>query len=65
MEFKSSVQRKGKIVTQIIIFRDGSKKTFEGIKTDTIKQGEFTRFELEDGRTIYVNTRNVNFFEVL
>ena len=63
--FKSSVESKGKIVTQIICFVDGSKKTFKGIITETIEQSEFTRFDLIDGRRVYINTKNVLCFEVL
>lgn len=61
---KSSVEDKGEEVTQIIHFKDGIKKTFHGVKTSTIEQSEFTRFDLEDGRRIYINTKNVNCFEV-
>ena len=61
----SSVIEKGKIVTQIIMFKDGSKKTFSGVITNTIAQSEFTRFDLLDGRSVYVNQANVNCFEVI
>jgi len=63
--YHSSVQRKGKTVTQIIIFSNGNTKTFKGIITDSITQNEFTQFELIDGRRIYINTKNVDFFEVI
>jgi hypothetical protein len=56
--------KKGKIVTQIITFSNGNKKTFRGIKVSSICQGEFTHFELLDGRMIYINPKNVDFFEV-
>lgn len=59
-----SMEKKGKIVTQIITFSKGNKKTFRGIKVDSIAQGEFVHFELLDGRMIYINQRNVDFFEV-
>lgn len=62
---RSSVEKKGKMVTQIIGFMDGSKKTWKGIKTDTIEEGSFCKFDLEDGRRVYINTRNVAWFEVL
>lgn len=62
---KSSVEEKGKIVNQIIHFADGQKKTFHGVITSSIEQSEFTRFDLTDGRRIYVNTKNVNCFEVV
>lgn len=60
----SSVEKKGKIVTQIITFSNGNKKTFRGIKVDSIAQGEFVHFELLDGRMVYINQKNVDFFEV-
>lgn len=60
----SSVEEKGEIVTEIILFSGGNKKTFEGIKTDTISQNEFTHFDLIDGRRVYINTKNVDSFEV-
>jgi len=61
---KSSVLEKGETVTEIIIFSQGNKKTFKGILTDSIHQSEFTRFDLTDGRRIYVNPKNVDCFEV-
>ena len=60
----SSVEEKGKIVTQIITFSSGNKKTIKHIRTKTISQGEFTHFDLIDGGRIYINTKNVDFFEV-
>lgn len=59
-----SMEKKGKIVTQIITFSNGNKKTFNGIKVASIAQGEFVHFELLDGRMIYINQKNVDFFEV-
>jgi hypothetical protein len=56
---------RGEVVDQIVHFVDGTKKTFKGVKTATIEQSEFTHFELDDGRRIYINTNNVNCFEVL
>ncbi|MBP9760581.1 MAG: hypothetical protein KBD24_04460 [Candidatus Pacebacteria bacterium] len=61
----SSVEQQGKVVTQITGFRDGSKKTWRGVKTDTIEEGSFCKFETEDGRKVYVNTQNVNWFEII
>lgn len=61
---KSSVTHKGKKVTQIITGTTGIKKTFRGVKTDTIEQGQFTHFETEDGRLVLVNDKNVMFVEV-
>jgi hypothetical protein len=65
MNYQSSVEEKGETVTQIIGFASGHKKTYKGIKTSSIEQSEFTRFDLIDGRRIYINTSNVNWFEIL
>lgn len=65
MSLKSSVEAKGDTVTQIIGFTSGQKKTWHGIITNSIEQSEFTRFDLVDGRRVYINTANVNWFEVL
>lgn len=64
MNLLSSAQRKGKTVTQILINNTGAKKTYHGVKTETIEQGEFTKFDLEDGRMIMVNTPNTWVIEV-
>lgn len=64
MNFKSSVNKLGKKVDQIIIFSGGNKKTYKGILTGTIEQGEFTKMMLEDGRMLMVNTANVDCIEV-
>lgn len=64
MNLQSSVNRKGKVVIQVTHFKGNIKRTFHGVITDTIEQGEFTKFELEDGRMIQINTKNVLYFEV-
>lgn len=64
MNLKSSIQKKGKYVSQIIHFRDGSKLTFNDIDTESIKQGQFTKMETKDGRILMVNDKNVNLVEV-
>ena len=60
----SSTESLGKTVTQIIHFRNGNKRTFSGIYTESIKQGEFTKMNLVDGRLLMVNTANVDCIEV-
>jgi len=60
----SSASKKGKVVTQIITGITGIKKTFRGVKTETIEQGQFTKFETEDGRLVMVNDTNVMFVEI-
>lgn len=64
VNLQSSVQKVGKIVTQIIHFSGGNKRTFGGILTETIKQGEFTKMETIDKRMILVNPNNVDCIEV-
>lgn len=64
LDLLSSAGKQGNVVTQIIHFSDGSKKTIEGIKTDTIRQGQFTQFETENERLVFVNDKNVNMIEV-
>lgn len=64
MNLKSTVQSKGKYVTQILHFSGGSKKTFHGINTETIKDGTFTKMELKDGRLLMVNPNNIDCIEV-
>lgn len=63
--FKSSVEKQGKVVTQIIGFASGHKKTYKGVIAATIEQSEFTRFTLVDGRVVYIQTKNVDWFEVI
>lgn len=64
MNLKSSINKVGDSVTQIIHFSGGNKRTFKGILTDTISQGEFTKMTLKDGRMLLVNTQNVDCVEV-
>ncbi len=61
---RSSTEQLGKYVTQIIHFKGGNKRTFEDIDTSTIKQGEFTKMKLKDGRMLMINTNNVDCIEV-
>lgn len=64
MSLKSSVERKGKRVTQIITGTHGVKKTFHGVLSETIEQGQFTHFQTTDGRLVLVNDANVLCVEV-
>jgi hypothetical protein len=54
----------GKTVTQIIHFSNGNKRTFSGIIAESIKQGEFTKMKLVDGRMLMINTINVDCIEI-
>lgn len=64
VDLKSSVQKQGKTVTQIVTALSGIKKTFRGIKTETIEQGQFTHFDTEDGRLVLINDKNIAWIEV-
>ena len=65
---KSSVGVKyftdSKYVTQIIHFKDGVKRTFNGVITNSIRQGQFTKFKLKDGSMVIINDINVLCIEV-
>lgn len=63
-DLESSIKKQGKYVTQVIHFKDGVKRTFENIKTETIKQGQFTKLESKDGRLILINDINVLCIEI-
>ena len=64
MDLESSVKKQGKLVTQIIHFVGGEKRTFENIVTSTIKQGQFTKLTTSDDRMIMINDKNVLCIEV-
>tara|TARA_Y100000114_G_C11655072_1_gene276178 strand:- start:373 stop:597 length:225 start_codon:yes stop_codon:yes gene_type:complete len=59
----SSVTKEGEIVTQIVHFKDGTRKTIHGIITDSIETGKFTKYNTKDGRMIMINDDNVNMIE--
>ena len=63
-DLQSSLKKKGEYVTQIIHFVGGEKRTFEGIDTKTIKQGQFTKLISIDGQYILINDKNVLCIEV-
>jgi hypothetical protein len=63
-DLQSSLREKGDYVIQIIHFVNGVKRTFEGVSTSKIKQGQMTKLELKDGRTVLVNDSNVLCIEV-
>lgn len=61
---RSSVETYGILVDQVIQFSGGNKKTFRKVRSGTISQSEFTRFELDNGVVVYINTKNVDWFEI-
>ena len=63
-DLQSSLKSKGEYVTQIIHFVGGVKRTFEGVSTSKIKQGQMTKLELKDGRIVMINDTNVLCVEV-
>jgi len=63
-DLQSSIKKNGKYVTQIIHFIGGEKRTFEGIITKVVKQGQFTKLTALDGRMVLVNDKNVLCIEV-
>lgn len=64
MDLKSTVEKQGKYVTQIIHFVGGEKRTFSDIESASIKQGQFTKFDTKDGRMLLINDKNVLLIEV-
>lgn len=64
IDLLSSAGKKGRTVTQIITCVSGIKKTFRGVRTASIENGQFTKFETEDGRLIFINDENVFCVEV-
>lgn len=64
LNLQSSVNQQGKKVTQIIHFMGGIKRTYTGVLTETIKQGQFTKMVLENGSMLMVNDNNVLCVEI-
>ena len=64
VNLESTINEQGKYVTQIIHFVGGVKRTYTGIITESIKQGQFTKFKCKDGSMIVVNDNNVLCIEV-
>ena len=62
---KSTVTEKGKYVSQILHFVGGEKRTFNRVDTESIKQGQFTKFETEDGRLVMINDKNILCIEII
>ena len=62
---KSSINKKGRYVCQILHFINGEKRTFENVDTHSLKQGQFTKFETKDGRLVMVNDKNILCIEII
>jgi len=61
---KSSVNEQGESVTQIIHFVNGVKRTYHGILSNSIKQGQFTKMKCKDGTMLMINDSNVLCIEI-
>ena len=64
MNLKSSINFQGKTVTQIIHFVGDIKRTYHGIISESVKQGQFTKLQCLDGTLIMINDKNVLCVEV-
>ena len=65
ISLKSSITKKGKYVSQVLHFVGGEKRTFNYVDTDSIKQGQFTKFETKDGRLVMINDKNILCIEII
>lgn len=63
-DLQSSIKKQGEYVTQILHFVGGEKRTFTGIRSTEIKQGQFTKLNTKDGRMILINDKNVLCIEI-
>jgi len=64
VNLQSTVTEVGEYVTQVIHFVGGVKRTYTGIRPETIKQGQFTKMFCKDGSMLMVNDINVLVIEV-
>jgi hypothetical protein len=64
LNLNSTVNKQGETVTQIIHFKNGIKRTFTGIISESIIQGQFTKFLKKDGSMVMINDNNVLCIEV-
>ena len=64
LNLNSTVNKQGKTVTQIIHFNGGVKRTFNNIMSESITQGQFTKFFKTDGSMVMINDNNVLCIEV-
>lgn len=61
---ESTSNTQGKLVTQIIHFEGGIKRTFDGILPETIKQGQFTKMKRSNGSLLAINDDKVLCVEI-
>lgn len=65
MNLQSNVNQLGKTVTQILYNINGEKKTIHGVKTESIEQSQFTRFDCKNGHRYMVNDKLVWLIEIV
>jgi len=63
-DLQSTIKEQGETVTQIIHFIGGIKRTYSGILTENIKQGQFTKMLCKDGTMLMINDANVLCIEI-
>ena len=63
-DLQSSIKQQGKYVTQIFHFVGGEKRTYDGIKVDSIRQGQFTKMKCKNGAMLMINDANVLMVEI-
>jgi hypothetical protein len=63
-DLRSSVNAVGDVVTQIIHFVGGEKRTFNHVISKSLLQGQFTKFKQTDGTWVMVNDKNILCIEV-
>jgi len=61
---RSSVNEIGETTTQILHFIGDSKRTLHGVISSKIKEGEFVKLFLKDGRMIMIQKKNLLLVEV-
>ena len=64
MNLKSSINSQGETVTQIIHFVGDVKRTYHGIISESVKQGQFTKLKCTDGTMLMINDKNVLCVEI-
>ena len=64
VDLNSSVKQVGKHVTQCIHFVGGEKRTFNGVISSSLKQGQFTKLECKNGVTLMINDENILMVEI-
>lgn len=64
INLKSSINNISQTTTQIFHFVGGEKRTFHGIISSEIKEGEMLKLKLIDGRLLIINKKNLLMTEV-